>query len=226
MTIIADRQLHSAPPRGQVRPLTGGPSFAARIEAGDRAKTILQERALGFSETGLLGLHYAHDSLNKGKVRSTRDSELSSRSDAMAPNGTKFFDKAATPSTIDSGTTEMIRYSGQVDVRVAVKGRIQSAQKPESSLPSLEFTAISVDETPNELKPIVSKIFKQAISQSSPGVRFALKIVETSQGISVVYSETAISINELQEFTDLSQQIAKDFGVTIRRLVVNGKSSI
>ena len=229
MTIITDRQLYAASPQRLIRSRAGGQSFAARIEAGDRAKDIVQDRALGFAEAGLLGLHYAHDSSNKAAYWSERGIRADSTPDAIVPNGTKLYDNAVAISGHEVDAVNVRGNSGQTGGNLGTKGAappVQSAQYPESALPSLDVVVVSTDDTANELPSPFSKSFQKALSPDRPGIKFGLKVIETPHGISIICEESAVSENEIQELTDLAQQIAKDFGVTIRRLVVNGKNSV
>ena len=225
MTIISDRTQYALPQQDHVRSRAAGQSFAARIEAGDRAKNILQERALSFSETGLLGLHYANDALNKMTGQSVSAIGTGSLPDITGANIIKLFDNAATPPANEPTDILITRYSGPAGGYSVSNEPAQSATKPGSSLPLAEIVVIDPDVAANECVPTVSKIRKQAAAQNSPGVRFGLKVVEMPHGISVICEESAVSENEIQELTDLAQQVAKDFGVTIRRLIVNGNRS-
>ena len=226
MTIIADRQLYAAPPQGPVRSHAGGQSFAARIEAGERAKDIVQDRALGFSEAGLLGLHYAHDSSNNLSEQSGRNGGTDITPEAMVATGATLFDGAVLIADIEPASNNVPRNNGQTMGSVDATGSNRSLQKLAPSSPSLEVLVVGADETANELLSPVSKLFQKAILQSRPEHKFGLKVIETPNGISVICEDSSVSEAESQEFIDLAQQIAKDFGVTIRRLVVNGKNSV
>jgi hypothetical protein len=227
MTIIADRQLYAAPPQGPVRSHAGGKSFAARIEAGERAKNIVQHRALGFSEAGLLGLHYAQDSLNNVAEQPGRNGETDIAPEAMVPTSAKLIDKAIVKADNKTGSINQFPNSDKASGHTNSAGANRALQNlASSSLPSLEVKAIETGETANELQSPLSKVFQKEISQSRPVSKFGLKIIETPNGISVIFEETAVSETEIQELTDVAQQISKDFGVTIRRLVVNGKNSV
>lgn len=226
MTIIADRQLYAAPPQGPVRSHAGGQSFAARIEAGDRAKDIVQDRALGFSEAGLLGLHYAHGLSSNVADQSGQNNGTDFTPEALIPIGAKLIDNAVVSSGNQTVSINVPRNSGPTSGYVDATGSNRYLPNPATSLPSLEVKVVGADETANEMPSAVSKLFHNAISQSRPGIKLSLKIIETPHGISVICEESSVSEIEIQELTDLAQQIAKEFGVTIRRLVVNGKNSV
>lgn len=225
MTIISDRQLHAASPQGPIRSRAGGQSFASRIEAGDRAKDIMKDKALGFSEAGLLGLHYGHDLSNNVADQSGPISGADFTPEAMVPTGAKLVDSAVIISDNETVLINVPRNRGETSGSVNALGPNLSLQNLAPSLPSLEIKVVGPDESANELPSPVSKISQKAISQSRPGIKFGLTVIETPQGISVICKELAVSENEIQELTELAEQIAKDFGVTLRRLVVNGKNS-
>jgi hypothetical protein len=226
MTIIADRQSYAAPPQGPVRSSAGGQSFAARIEAGERAKDIVQDRALGFSEAGLLGLHYAHDSSSNAAAQAGRNYRTDFTPEANITIDERLIDKSVVISDSQTLSINILPSGGQTSGNVDAARSNRFLRNPATSLPSLEVMVVGNDETANELPSPVSKLFQKAISQSRPGIKFGLKIIETPHGISVICEESSVSEIEFQELTDLAQQIAKDFGVTIQRLVVNGKSSV
>ena len=231
MTIIAERQLHAASQQGPIRSRAGDQSFAWRIEAGDRAKDIIKDKALGFSEVGLLGLHYAHDLSNNVADQSGSISGTDFTPEAMVPTsanptGAKLFESALVISDNETVLINVPRNRGETSGSVNATEPNRSLQNLAPSLPSLEIKVVGLDETANELPSPVSKIFQKVISQSCPGSKFGLTVIETPHGISIICKELAVSENEIQELNDLAEQIAKDFGVTLRRLVVNGKNSV
>lgn len=60
MRIASSLEYISSDRRATARP-GGTASFAELLEAGTQARTVLSHRALGFSEAGLLGVHFAHE---------------------------------------------------------------------------------------------------------------------------------------------------------------------
>jgi hypothetical protein len=62
--------------------------------------------------------------------------------------------------------------------------------------------------------------------RARPEAKFTLKILETSQGISIVCEGDLISECDMQEFTDLAQQIANDYSVTVYYLVVKSGNNL
>ena len=65
MKIASSLEFISSDRRATARP-SGTASFAELLEAGTQARTVLSHRALGFSETGLLGVHFAHEAGDPG----------------------------------------------------------------------------------------------------------------------------------------------------------------
>jgi hypothetical protein len=221
MPIISDRHRLATQQQQQNKSSVAGASFAERIEAGSSARQVTRERALGFSETGLLGLHYAHNLSNKqatppkmqhipiAKSYRITTEKLSVRPDVAISS-------PANKDVPKYNITFAPMDSKEISLRLAKNDLNYS-----SSANRCELMAVDVGDQADTIQPATLKSFQKAILQTGSKFRVALKIIETSQGISVQCDEELFYDDTLEEFSELASQIAKDFGVTIRGLIVN-----
>lgn len=221
MIMISDRPQHAPRQQSNIRPGTNGRSFAERVEAGESARQLTQERALGFSETGLLGLHYAHHLSNSQKAHVDKEWLHAALPRALATEDEKML--SAAPSDFFANNHMLraplpdIPTSGCSIKRDFASSVIRLVPVACASEP----LAISIAEHADTAELPVSRSFQQAVVQSSEKFRPGLRIVGAPQGMSVLCDQEIISNNSLEEFTELAHQIAKDFGVTVLRFVVN-----
>jgi hypothetical protein len=225
MPIISDRPQHAPQQQSPYRSSAAGSSFAERIEAGSSARQVTQERALGFSETGLLGLHYAHDlSIKKvsqsGKQRASFIThQVIAADELQACPGSAIF--VATDIDIPTGQGSFFP-TNHADVNLNLA---KSSPNPVPTNALFELMTFDAADQPDALRPAILKSFQKAILQSGSDSRLALTIVETPQGISVHCDDKIVCSDSIEEFAELALQIAKDFGVTIRSLVVTRNTS-
>jgi hypothetical protein len=226
MTIISDLTQHAAQKKTQARSTTNGVSFAKRIEAGGSARQITQDRALGFSETGLLGLHYAHNFSNKIMGRPAPSNLLATVTNPAAVNSIPVPEEFGVQSSSNVQKFRITQVQESANEATTPKDTFKNDFICE--ITPLPFVLMSTDvaDTPAQLKPVILNAFEQAILRRSTETRLALRVVETLQGISVICDAEMVSSNDVIEFTDIANKVAMDFGVTVRRLVVNRYESI
>jgi hypothetical protein len=201
-------------------------SFAQRIESGESARNIAQERARSFSETGLLGLHFAHGSASNKQDNSYTKSDSnrpyypSSAEPAQGDDSLKAAPfgvpvKVAEPSNVDaiSSSTRISRAARGLDVT--------SVTLPLSSGP-LSPHNLSVGTKAN--KSLAARAVLKALSNFNGLKNITLRIVEEKQGLTIFIGNAELSPQVIKKMTVKANEIAKTFGVTVKEIFVINRS--
>jgi hypothetical protein len=189
----------------------------------DRAHDRPSDRAASFSEVGILGRQYreAPNNITPAGLRHERvPTSYPELTESRHIN---------TDRTMPGGNARVtLTTSSQAHVPTALS-ITSSSDGPHS--PQIANSS-GVEPNPPaklqhnaKLKPLLAYYFEKACNKHQPNVRFALTVQETRDGISIIFDSEDLTETISKEISGLASRIAKDFGVTVRSLVVNGDLS-
>ncbi len=220
----------------------GTTSFAELIEQGQNPSTITDHRALGFAETGMLGLHFATSSKSDsadgravssghqpGKSDHTADAnhltgKVVSPEMKIATKDASRVPAAFLPSdwTVATPKVQLMQFAQEPTLPPETAGDsplpvIDEPMSPSQQLPTLlEGTSDEADNAQFLMRA------RQALEKALvPEAELRIKILGNINNITVVIEGFEAAGESQAEIEFMLRQVAKEYGVTIGKLVVS-----
>ena len=208
------------------RPGASRPGFAELIEAGGHAANIVANRALGFAETGILGVHNAVSDCQTVHSPPSTSSPIAGRP-LQLPGGVGHVQPQTTPLGLqitDHQPLDPVEAAtvpgGEENFDSATSTVSKSVSGPIPVAPSNDFDsseAVQAHSTRSTAMRTDSRSVKLA---SGRFIRFQL--VEENDGAVMVIANLRFTEQEKRELFGISQAVGREFGVTVHRIVIRG----
>lgn len=232
---------------GATRPLVtqrlsdaaGGPSFNQLIEQGGSADQVLSGRALGFAESGLLGVHNALMA-QPGEVaalaaRPATDAHAETRPQRQTPCSGPLLISAADLLRDSSEPVPSVSQASQTPAGLAAAAPPPAAiaNADPAAFPTQAVAAspgaLALDpaepDVPDVPAPVrVAWVRSGSATRDAGLVRFELHMLD-SQLASVV-TDMAFDRLDEHDLTRIRDTAAREFGVTVGRIVIRPKLTI
>ena len=211
---------------GVARPGASRPGFAELIEAGGHAANITAKRALGFGETGILGVHNAvpdcqtvHSPPSTSGPITGRPLQLPGGVGRVQPQTTAPELRATDLQPLDPVEAATV-LSGEenFDLATPTVPKSVSSRIPAASLNDLD----SMDGVQaHSVCSAAMRTDRRSVALASGRfVRFQL--VDDKDGAVMVLANLPFTEQELHELAGVSQAVGREFGVTVHRIVIRG----
>ncbi len=222
-----DEAISARSTRSEVaRPGASHRGFAELIEAGGRAANIVANRALGFAETGILGVHNAVSDCQTVHSPPSTSGPIAGRP-LQLPGGVGHVQPQTTPlglqitdhQPLDPVEATTMPRDGKNfgSATPTVTGSV-SGQSPEIS--TNDFASGEAVEVHSNRPPAMRTDSRSVALASGRFVRFQL--VDDKDGAVMVLANLPFTEQELHELAGVSQAVGREFGVTVHRIVIRG----
>lgn len=208
------------------RPGASHPGFAELIEAGGRAANIVANRALGFAETGILGVHNAVSDCQTVHSPPSTSGPIAGRP-LQLPGGVGHVQPQAGPPGLQATDLQPLDPVEAATV-LSREENFASAMPTGSESVSGRIHGASLnDRDPMEgvhahsaRSAAIRTDFRSVALASGRFVRFQL--VEENDGAVMVIANLPFTEQEWHELAGVSQAVGREFGVTVHRIVIRG----
>lgn len=211
---------------GVARPGASRPGFAELIEAGGHAANITANRALGFAETGILGVHNAVSDCQTGPSSPSTSSPIGGRPLQRAGDVGYAQPQAATPGL----QANDLKPLDPVEAATVISGEENFASATPTTPKSVSSHipgAFLSDLDPMEgihahsARSAAMRTDSRSVALASGRfVRFQL--VDERDGAVMILANLPFTEQELHELVGVSQAVGREFGVTVDRIVIRG----
>ena len=203
-------------------------SFAQLIESGQSAGAITRQRARGFSEAGLMGLHFAPDGSvphhAEGKPVTVRSQEESAASFTVPDLGEE---SAVLAGQLRTARAEELGGEGGSPRQ---QPALHSGSSSSAPLPALTQTAETLlpktqqDETAwaTSSSSLISRLTDRLPLRTVNLAKVKLSLVSEGKGMAIVLQGCTLDEEASLEFELNARRVATEFGVTVNRLIVTG----
>lgn len=221
MALISDLSVNIPTRLRQAHPIKHDRSFTQCLELGIGAKQITTTRALGFSEIGLLGLHYAQNAPENQIAQVSEEPALNSRIQVRAHQGRQIqsqnpFINSSLPAEASTSFSSAQMNSARVHHHSLLSTEETELAASFNEIMQVDTSVDLADGAPNKLK-----LQRHAWQNARKCTPAPFKVVETAQGVSVICDGDVSPHKSQEEITEIAQQVAAGFGVTVRQVIVN-----
>lgn len=200
------------------------PSFAQLLEAGSNAGTVSYNRALGFSEAGIMGLHFAFGASPAPLDQADCAPDTSPTEAAIAATVDRPATSLSVPAPKAPSGSAAAPAPGPIDHR---------ANGGNTSKSALEFPSLETDAAPflpeadegceSAARP--ASRHARATQENGKTPRLQLKLVSSGDEIAVVADGFGHDDETRRELEKSTRDVATEFGVTVSKLIVSSTSS-
>jgi hypothetical protein len=200
-------------------------SFKDLVAPTGPATKLAQDRALGFSEAGMFGVTFSvegKDGTNSPAVgtipslsvqsRSKTPSSPISSSVRAAPFAPNIARQPSALITAKTGPGVAPPHLAGVELSETPHPRqvFAQAQEGEAGQP-IQYTRASP----------TAQMFRRIASALRSTTGFRLEIFERRDGVSIIFEDHELTLEESEQIANIARKVAAEFGVTIKRVLVN-----
>ena len=202
-------------------------SFAQLIESGQSAGTITRQRARGFSEAGLMGLHFASEGSvpRHGEAKPGAASPQAETAASFSAPGVRE-QPAMLAGQVLTTEAEGLGAEGGSPGRPALHSGISRSapfpvlsQTAETLLPRTQQGETAETASNSSL---LSRLTRGLALRTVNPTAIRLSLVSEGNGMAIVLHGFTLNEEESLEFERNARSIAAEFGVTVNRLIVTG----
>ncbi len=216
MTRIENYLSSTAQQKLETKKSSTSSSFSEMLENGLSAKQISTQRARSFSEAGILGLHYSQPE---------KASHLATGTTSLQPqrntNERPFVNDAFREYLNHSHLTRETPKTNPAILEKHTGKTVSSTLSVKNNEPFLigqeRFsTVINNDESSTDIMQGLAQKIRTYLRSKSLKIR--LSLVETQEGVSLVFEDSIFSEEEMREVQQIGKKIAFSAGVYIKKV--------